>query len=69
MDISTFRESVTQVERFSLVVVAVVVSVFLGPGAITVEGLDSMWVEALSTVLMAMLVFVVGALSLWASKR
>ena len=68
MDISTFDESFTRVELFSLVAVAVVVGVFLGPGAITVEGIDSVWVEALSAALIAMLVFVVGALSLWASK-
>ena len=69
MDISAFNESFSQIEIFSLVAVAVVVGVFLGPGAITVDGTDSLWVEGLSAVLMAMLAFVVGALSLWASKR
>jgi|AntRauTorcE11898_2_1112593.scaffolds.fasta_scaffold43805_1 uncharacterized membrane protein len=69
MDVSTFNASFTRVELFSLVAVAVVVGVVLGPGAITLEGTDSMWVEALSAVLVAMLVFVVGALSLWTTKQ
>lgn len=69
MDVSAFEESFTAVEIFSLVAVAIVVGVLLGPGAITVAGTNSMWVEALSTVLMAMLVFLVGALSLWAIKQ
>jgi len=69
MDVSTFNASFTRVELFSLVAVAVVVGVVLGPGAITPEGTDSMWVEALSAVLVAMLVFVVGALSLWTTKQ
>jgi len=46
MDVSTFNASFTRVELFSLVAVAVVVGVVLGPGAITLEGTDSMWVEA-----------------------
>lgn len=69
MDLAAIDESSTQVEIFSLVAVAVVVGVFLGPGAITVEGTDSMWIEALSAALIGVLAFVAGALSLGAVKR
>ena len=69
MDISTFDESFSRVELGALVAAAVIVGVLLGPGAIPVDGADSMWIEAASAVLMAMSTFVVGAISLWASKR
>lgn len=69
MDPGAFTESFTRVEIFSLVAVAIVVAVFLGPGAITVEGSDSAWVEVLSAALMGLMAFVVGALSLWAAKQ
>lgn len=69
MALAAINESFTPVEIASLVVVAVVVGVFLGPGAITVEGTDAMWVEVLSAALMGMLAFAVGAVSLWASKQ
>lgn len=69
MDLGVFTDSFTSVELASLLVVAVVVAVFLGPGAITVEGSDSIWIEALSAALTGMFVFAVGALSLWAATQ
>lgn len=68
MDFTGFTDSFTQMELAALLVVATVVGVFLGPGAISVEGANSMWIEAASAAIMGMLVFVVGALSLWAAK-
>ena len=69
MNIAAITESFTQVEIFSLVVAALVVGVLFGPGAISVEGADSTWVEALSATLVGLITFAAGAISLWAAKR
>lgn len=69
MDVPATDVEFTQVEFGSITVAAVVVAVMLGPGAVTIVGVDSLWVTALSVALMGALAFVVAAVTLNAIKR
>lgn len=69
MDSPALPESISQTELGGLAAAAAVVAVLLGPNAITVTGTDSPVITAVSMLLVALVVFVVGALTLAALNR
>lgn len=69
MDVSVTDTGFSQSELAAFLGSAIVVAVMSGPGAITVVGVDSLLVTALSVGLMGALAFLVAVLTLIAIKR